>query len=296
MDASPHPRRRSDWLDRRVIAYAHQGGAWEAPSSTLYAIRSALEAGATGIELDVHATSDGHLVVSHDPTVDRTTNGSGNFADLTLAEVRTLDNAYWWAPGADVSPGREPDSYPFRGRAPGDPDFRVATLEEVLEAFPGVVLNLDIKQTAPEVAPYEEALAAVLKGHGRQGDVIVASFLDRATDAFSAFAPDIATSAGTGAVAAFYQAVRAGEDPPPMRHVALQVPASHAGVTLVDEQFVDVAHRAGMAVHVWTIDVETEMERLCDLGVDGIITDLPTTLVRVLDARSASWRPGTSDS
>ncbi|HVB92722.1 MAG TPA: glycerophosphodiester phosphodiesterase [Acidimicrobiales bacterium] len=296
MDASPHPGRRSDWLDRRVIAYAHQGGAWEAPSSTLYAIRSALDAGATGIELDVHATADGHLVVSHDPTVDRTTNGSGNFVDLTLAEVRALDNAYWWAPGADVSPGLDPDSYPFRGRAPGDHDFRVATLDEVLEAFPGVVLNLDIKQTAPEVAPYEEALAAVLKSHGRQDDVIVASFLDRATDAFSSFAPDIPTSAGTAAVALFYQAVRSGEDPPPMRHVALQVPATHAGVTLVDASFIDAAHRAGMAVHVWTIDEETEMQRLCALGVDGIITDLPTTLVDVLDARSASWRPGTDAS
>jgi glycerophosphoryl diester phosphodiesterase len=207
-----------------------------------------------------------------------------------------LDNAYWWAPGADVSPGLEPDRYPFRGRAPGDHDFRVATLEEVLEAFPGVVLNLDIKQTAPEVAPYEEALADILLRHGRQDDVMVASFLDRATDAFSSFAPGIPTSAGTGAVAAFYQAVRAGEDPPPMHHAALQVPATHAGVTLVDEQFVDAAHRAGMAVHVWTIDVETEMQRLCDLGVDGIITDLPTILVGVLDARSASWRPGANDS
>jgi glycerophosphoryl diester phosphodiesterase len=261
----------------------------------LYAIRAALDAGATGIELDVHATSDGHLVVSHDPTVDRTTNGSGNFADLTLAEVRTLDNAYWWAPGADVSPGLEADSYPFRGRAPDDHDFRVATLEEVLDGFPGVVLNLDIKQTAPEVAPYEEALASLLKSHGRQDDVMVASFLDRATDAFSSFAPDIPTSAGTAAVAVFYQAVRAGEEPPPMDHAALQVPATHAGVTLVDEQFIVAAHRAGMAVHVWTIDVEAEMERLCDLGVDGIITDLPTTLVGVLDAHSASWRPETDD-
>jgi glycerophosphoryl diester phosphodiesterase len=146
------------------------------------------------------------------------------------------------------------------------------------------------------VTPYEEALAAALTRHGRRDDVIVASFLDRATDAFSAFAPDIPTSAGTGAVAAFYQAVRAGEEPAPMHHVALQVPASHAGVTLVDKSFIDAAHRAGMAVHVWTIDVEAEMERLCDLGVDGIITDLPTTLVGVLNARSASWRPGTSDS
>jgi glycerophosphoryl diester phosphodiesterase len=281
-------------LERRVIAYAHQGGAWEAPSSTLHAIRAALAAGATGIELDVHATSDGYLVVSHDPTVDRTTNGSGNFADLTLAEVRELDNAYWWAPGADVSPGLAPGRYPFRGRGPGDRDFGVATLEEVLEEFPGVVLNLDIKQTAPEVAPYEEALAALLQRYGRGDDVIVASFLDRATDAFSSFAPDIPTSAGTAAVAAFFQAVRAGEDPPAMHHVALQVPATHVGMTLVDQPFVDIAHRVGLAVHVWTIEEATEMERLCDLGVDGIITDVPTVLVEVLDARSQAWRPGTS--
>jgi glycerophosphoryl diester phosphodiesterase len=280
---------------RRVISYAHQGGAWEGPSSTLYAIRAALAAGATGIELDVHATSDGHLVVGHDPSVDRTTNGSGNLADLTLAEVRTLDNAYWWAPGADVSPGLEPGSYPFRGRAPDDPAFGVATLEEVLEEFPGVVLNLDIKQTAPMVAPYEEALAVMLKRFGRGDDVIVASFLDSATDSFSSFAPDIPTSAGTMAVAAFFQAVRAGDDPPPMRHVALQVPPSYGELTLVDQRFVEVAHREGLAVHAWTIEEESEMHRLCDLGVDGIITDRPTVLVGVLNARHEAWRPGTEE-
>jgi glycerophosphoryl diester phosphodiesterase len=280
---------------RRVISYAHQGGAWECPSSTLYAIRSALAAGATGIELDVHATSDGHLVVSHDPTVDRTTNGSGNLADLTLAEVRSLDNAYWWAPGADVSPGLDPGSYPFRGRAPDDPAFGVATLEQVLEEFPGVVLNLDIKQTSPTVAPYEEALAVMLKSFGRGDNVIVASFLDSATDTFSSFAPDIPTSAGTTAVAAFFQAVRAGDEPLPMRHVALQVPAAYGELPLVDERFVEVAHREGLAVHVWTIEEEPEMQRLCDLGVDGIITDRPTALVGVLNARQEAWRPGTEE-
>ena len=280
---------------RRVISYAHQGGAWAGPASTLYAIRSALAAGATGIELDVHATSDGHLVVSHDPTVDRTTNGSGNLADLTLDEVRSLDNAYWWVPGADVSPGLDPGSYPFRGRAPDDPAFGVATLEQVLEEFPGVVLNLDIKQTSPTVAPYEEALAVMLKSFGRGDDVIVASFLDSATDSFSSFAPDIPTSAGTMAVAAFLQAVRAGDDPLPMRHVALQVPAAYGELRLVDERFVEVAHREGLAVHVWTIEEESEMQRLCDLGVDGIITDRPTALVGVLNARQEAWRPGTEE-
>jgi glycerophosphoryl diester phosphodiesterase len=288
----PHDSsRRSPWPGRRVIAYAHQGGAWEGPSSTLFAIESALAAGATGIELDVHATADGHLVVCHDPTVDRTTAGTGKIAELTLDQARALDNAYWWAPGADVSPGLEPGCYPFRGRGPEDRRFRIALLEEVLEEFPGVVLNLDIKQTAPEVAPYEQTLAALLRRFGRTDDVIVASFLDSATDAFSTFAPEVPTSAGTSAVAAFYQAVQAGETPAPMPHVALQVPATFGGQTLVDQRFVEVAHQQGLAVHVWTIEEESEMERLCALGVDGIITDRPTALVSVLERLGCSWRP-----
>jgi glycerophosphoryl diester phosphodiesterase len=155
-----------------------------------------------------------------------------------------------------------------------------------------VVLNLDIKQTAPVVAPYEEALAVLLRRFGRTDDVIVASFLDSATDTFSTFAPDIPTSAGTVATAAFYQAVQAGERPAPLRHVALQVPASYGDLTLVDQRFVEVAHQEGVAVHVWTIEEEEEMERLCGLGVDGIITDRPTALVDVLTRLGCAWRPG----
>jgi glycerophosphoryl diester phosphodiesterase len=292
MPAPADVLRPSAWLDRRVIAYAHQGGAWEAPSSTLHAIAAALGAGATGIELDVHATRDGRLVVGHDPTVDRTTDRSGAIADLTYDELAGLDNAYWWAPGADVSPGLSPEEYPFRGRAPRDHRFGIALLEEVLEEFPGVVLNLDIKQTAPVVAPYEEALAAMLRRFGRVDDVIVASFLDTATDAFATFAPEIPTSAGTVAVAAFYQAVQAGETPAPLVHAALQVPARFGEMTLVDRRFIEVAHEQGLAVHVWTIEEEDEMRELCALGVDGIITDRPTALVGVLDELGCAWRPG----
>ncbi len=289
MPPSSESAKSLPWVDRRVIAYAHQGGAWEGPSSTLHAIRSALDAGATGIELDVHATADGELVVCHDASVDRTTAGTGQIAELTAAELRTMDNAYWWAHGADVSPGLPPDRYPFRGRAPYDPRFGIALLEEVLEEFAGVVLNLDIKQTAPAVEPYEERLAAMLRRFGRVDDVIVASFIDSATDGFSSFAPEVPTSAGTMAVAGFYQAVRAEEQPPPMRHVALQVPATYGDVTLVDEEFVEVAHRQGLAVHVWTIEEESEMEHLCGLGVDGIITDRPSALVEVLNRLGCAW-------
>ncbi len=190
-----------------------------------------------------------------------------------------------------MSPGLDPDQYPFRGRAPDDPRFGIAPLEAVLEEFPGVVLNLDIKQTAPVVAPYEEALAAMLRRFGRADDVIVASFIDSATDAFSSFAPEVPTSAGTLTSAAFLQSVRAGEVPAPMRHVALQVPARYGEIVLVDERFVAVAHEQGLAVHVWTIEEEAEMEQLCALGVDGIITDRPSALVGVLDRLGGAWQP-----
>ncbi|HLH29417.1 MAG TPA: glycerophosphodiester phosphodiesterase family protein, partial [Acidimicrobiales bacterium] len=180
--------------------------------------------------------------------------------------------------------------YPYRGLAPSDRRFGVATLEEVLETFPGVVLNLDIKQTAPTVEPYEGLLADLLRRFDRTDDVIVASFLDAATDAFSGIAPEIPTSAGTLAVADFYRAVRAGENPAPMRHVALQVPTTFGDLTVVDEEFVAAAHRSGLAVHVWTIEDEDEMRRLARLGVDGIITDRPSALVQVLDELGCRWQ------
>jgi glycerophosphoryl diester phosphodiesterase len=291
MAVTSDARQPSPWLSRRVINYAHQGGAWEGPSSTLHAIAQAIEVGATAIELDVHATADGRLVVCHDPTVDRTTNSTGLIAELSWEEVRALDNSYWWAPGADVTPGLDPDRYPFRGLAPADRRFRIALLEEVLDEFPGVVLNLDIKQTAPQVVPYEEVLASILRRYGRTDDVIVASFLDAATSSFAGFAPEIPTSAGTAAVAEFCRSVIAGEVPAPMSHVALQVPASFGEVPLVDERLVNVAHEQGLAVHVWTIEEESEMERLCALGVDGIITDRPSALTGVLDRLHNAWRP-----
>ncbi len=277
------------WLERRVIAYAHQGGAWESPSSTLHAIAHAIDAGATGIELDVHATADGELVVCHDASVDRTTDRTGSIASFRLAELREMDFSYWWIPGADVTPGRPADEYPFRGRAPADRAFGISTLREVLEAFPGVVLNLDIKQTAPVVAPYEEKLARLLAEYERVDDVIVASFLDPATDAFRGFAPRVPTSAGTIATADAWRAAHAGEPMPESPAVAYQVPERQGDLVVVDEQFVTAAHAAGKAVHVWTINDTESMERLLGLGVDGIISDLPTTLCGLLSARHVDW-------
>ena len=185
--------------------------------------------------------------------------------------------------------GARDADYPFRGRAPGDRSFGIATLREVLERYPGVVLNLDIKQTAPVVAPYEESLARLLAEFGRTDDVIVASFLDPATDAFRTFAPDVPTSAGTMATAAAWQAVQAGEDLPESPAVAFQVPERQGDLVIVDEAFVAAAHRAGKAVHVWTVNDAESMERLLGLGVDGIISDVPTTLCGVLGSAGVAW-------
>jgi glycerophosphoryl diester phosphodiesterase len=261
------------WLARRVLNYAHQGGAAEAPSSTMVALQKAVDAGAHALELDVHCTSDGHLVVCHDATVDATTEATGAIAELTLEEVRGLDNAYRFGPD---------DGFPYRGQGHG-----ILTLAEVLEAFPTTFLNFDIKQTAPAVPPYEAKLAEALRRFGRSDDVIVASFLDHATADFSTHAPEVSTSAGTMAVAQFWKAVQDGEDPPPMRHHALQVPPDYDGTVIVDERFVDAAHAAGTAVHVWTIDDPAEMERLLALGVDGIMTDRPSVLAGVLTKAGA---------
>jgi glycerophosphoryl diester phosphodiesterase len=264
------------WLQRRVLNYAHQGGAAEAPSSTMVALRRAVDVGADALELDVHCTLDGHLVVCHDATVDATTDGTGRIAALSLDEVQALDNGYRF--GAD-------DGYPYRGKGLG-----VATLDEVLEAFPHTYLNFDIKETAPTVPAYEQRLAATLRRFGRSDDVIVASFLDGATEAFSTFAPEVSTSAGTMATAQFWAAVQNDDEPPPMRHHALQVPPDYEGTVIVDDRFVTRAHDAGLAVHVWTIDDPAEMERLVALGVDGIMTDRPSVLAEVL-SRTGAPRP-----
>jgi glycerophosphoryl diester phosphodiesterase len=284
------------WLERRVLNYAHQGGAREGPSSTLHAIEAALAAGADAIELDVHASRDGELVVFHDPTLERMTDGAGRIADHDWAELERLDNAFNFVPGEDAQPGREESAYPLRGRAPTERRLGIARLSEVLDAFPGVPLNLDIKQTAPAVPAYEGLLARMLGAYGRIDDVIVASFDDASTAAFSELAPEVGTAAGSGLLARAGAALLSGRLPDEdvrtelRRHVAVQVPASYHGVRVADERLVSFAHETGLAVHVWTVDDPAEMASLLDAGVDGIMTDRPSVLAGVLAGRGLAWR------
>jgi glycerophosphoryl diester phosphodiesterase len=289
-DRSAFPYRRvpmseNPWLSRRILRYAHQGGAREAPSSTMFAFDTALSNGANAFEMDVHCTTDRVLVVCHDIDVDRTTDGTGPIASITWAEIAELDNAFWWAPGHQAIRGLSPDSYPHRGRAPQDRRLGVARLDEVLQAYPDVVINLDIKQTEPDVEPFEDLLADMLRKYERSDDVIVASFHDRALSRFRALAPEFATSFALHEALDAVGALESGATIDHLTsHVALQIPLRWDGIDrlLISKRLIEAAHANGVAVHAWTIDDRADMELLVDMGVDGIISDCPSVLSSVV--------------
>ena len=292
------------WLERRVLNIAHQGGEIEAPSNTLFAFKTALEKGADVLELDVHATADGELLVLHDATVDRTTNGSGRVDQMTLAQIKALDAAHWFVPGCGTCHGRPAEAYAYRGFATGERpipeelsrfapnDFRIPTLREVLETFPDELINIEIKATLPETTPYEGKLAALLAEFGRTDDTIVVSFLDHAVELFKLQAPSVHTATGTVQTALFWASAQ-GPAPglPNPRYQALQVPIEFQGLTVVTPEFVQRAHANGLAVHVWTINDRAEMEWLIEIGVDGVMTDRPTLLEQVLGERGVKYAP-----
>lgn len=280
------------WLDRPVLHIAHQGGEREAPSNTLYALRTAVDKGADMLEIDVHAAADGELVVVHDDTVDRTTDGSGRVDDLTVEELKELDAAHWFAEGCGACP--DADDHPYRGYATGDRpipddlnaepnDFTIPTLREVLHRFPDQLINIEIKATVPDTTPYERELAALLDEFDRADDTIVASFSDTAMALFAKQRSAVSTAPGLLQIGTF---VLAAQGPlPGVRlpgHHALQVPIAYEGIPIVSADFVADAHANGLAVHVWTISDPDEMRRLLDIGVDGIMTDRPSVLAEVL--------------
>jgi glycerophosphoryl diester phosphodiesterase len=292
------------WLERKPLNIAHQGGEIEAPSDTLYAFKTAQQKGADVIETDVHLTADGRVVVLHDETVDRTTNGSGSVEQMTLAEIKQLDAAYWFIEGEGTvhDPSRAASDFRWRGVATGDKrppkgfgpnDFTIPTLDELLDAFPDTWLNIELKPTVAMTGRLEAAVAELLRAHGRTDDVIVASFNDQSVELFKALAPEINTAAPTAQVAAFWASSQ-GDLPgsPNPQHVALQVPETFEGLTVVTPDFISDAHANGLAVHVWTVNDAADMHRLLDWGADGIMTDRPTLLEQVLAERRGDGKRG----
>lgn len=249
-----------------VIAHQGAGGLW--PSNTLFAFEQAAALGVDVLEMDVHATADGVLVVSHDETVDRLTDGSGLIKEMTLAELQTLDAGYRW----DKDPAA---SYPYRGMG-----LTIPTLEDVLTAFPNMPLNVEIKQREPSIVA---DLCALIREHNRQDAILSASFHPDTMLNFRRQCPDVATSATEPEIRPFFVLNRLYLDAvyrPPAE--AFQVPEYSGDLHVVTERFVRGAHRHNVDVHVWTVDETEEMERLLALGVDGIITDRPDRLLELL--------------
>jgi len=287
------------------LNYAHRGGVIDFPENTLYAYAEVALAGADVLEMDVYQTRDNELVILHDLTVDRTTNGSGRVVDLTLAELRQLDAAYWFVPGVGTPRDRPEEDYVFRGIATGErppppgysaADFRIPTLEEALQRFAGERLNVELKPDLDGEGDYEQQIAGLLLRYGRVNDVIAASFVDSAAIAFKAAAPCIPTSVpldqGTVLVLG---ALGDGIIPPVPEHVAFQVPPDTSQITgegqlpegffleVVTEDFIADSHNANLAVQVWTINDCEDMLRLMELGVDAIMTDRPLLLQSLLE-------------
>jgi glycerophosphoryl diester phosphodiesterase len=302
IDAAPAPAgTENPWLERRVLNIAHQGGEDEFPSNTLYAFKKAIRAGADMLELDVGVTKDDHVVVIHDTSVDRTTNGSGLISDLPLQEVQQLDAAYWFSANGSnhYSHGLDEGAYRFRGVATGKhrppkgfrkADFRVPTLQEVLRAFPRTPINIEIKartkqEEAAEYVYNAEVLARELADVDRD-DLIVASFQQPALDRFRELVPRLGNSPGVAGVAGW---VLDGSPAPPGT-VAFQIPITFKlGDTVYDVTTpanVTRAHGESYAVHTWFGDLDVDgaknWRKLVDWCVDGIMTSHPVQLERTL--------------
>ena len=245
--------------------FAHRGASGERPENTMAAFERAVELGCEYIELDVHAAQDGHVVVFHDDTLERTTNGLGPVGEYSLAALQQLDAGYRFSPD-------DGQTRPFRAS-----DVVIPSLGEVLSSFPQVRFTVEIKQSAP---PIEEAVIAVVNACGRTGDVVLASKEDAVLARVRKLAPDIATSCGFQEIADFIQRVATGrldDYRPPSQ--AFQIPPDYEGIPLVTEATLAAAHRFDLEMHVWTINEPDEIRRLLDLGVDGVMSDFPGRLL-----------------
>jgi glycerophosphoryl diester phosphodiesterase len=242
----------------RPTAFAHRGGSLEAEENTMPAFDHAVRLGYTHVELDVHLTKDGAVVIHHDPTLQRMFGVDRAVADLTLADLAGI-------------------------RTPGG--ATVPLLADLLHAWPGLHVNIETKSDA--VVP---ALAEVIRRADALDRICVGSFAPaRTAAARAAMGPGLCWSPAHAGVARLWAS--GWGLPVPFRFPVVQVPVAWRGIPVVTQRVIRAAHARGIQVQVWTVDDEAEMGRLLDLGVDAIMTDRPTVLKAVLQARG-QWASG----
>jgi glycerophosphoryl diester phosphodiesterase len=239
------------------------------PENTLPAFEHALELGAHGLELDIHQSKDGELVVIHDFTVDRTTQGIGEVAELDLAELKKLDA------GHHFSPHNRPQEYPYRGMG-----IEIPTLRQVLQRFPETLLCIEIKPNKPEIA---EQLAGLLQEYNRVQNTIVSSFYHQVLKRMREILPQLATGASKPEVRRVYILHRL--------HLSwlytpdaevLQIPEKVGSFELARPGLIKQAQDKGQLVQIWTVNQADNMRKYLDLDVHGIITDRPDLLLQIM--------------
>jgi glycerophosphoryl diester phosphodiesterase len=258
--------------DARPRVFAHRGGSRLGPENTLAAFDRGLAAGADGLELDVVFSADGRVVVSHDRTLDRTTDAVGPVGGRTADELARVDAGYRFT---DADGG-----HPYRGRGIGVP-----TLRDVLSRYRDVPIIVEMKLDLPELG---RAVAAEVAAAAAADRVCAAGFGARAVRAAREALPAMATSASRRDVRlALYRSWARW----PVRDTSYggyQIPEASGATRVVSPTFVRHAHEAGLEVQVWTIDLPEDMERLLAWGVDGLISDRPDLAVGVRDRVAAS--------
>ncbi|MCS5688600.1 MAG: glycerophosphodiester phosphodiesterase [Acidimicrobiales bacterium] len=245
----PHP-----YLDTSgPIPIAHRGGAGAWPENTMPAFQGAVDLGFRYVETDVHATADGVLVAFHDDRLDRVTNAVGQISELRWSEVQEA-----------LVDGREP----------------IPRFSELMSSFPDLRVNID-----PKANSAVEPLIRELRELKALDRVCVGAFSDsRLRRIHQEFGDAVCLSMGP--IEVIRARLSSWHFPTKQfRARAAQVPIRQGPIPIVDNRFVSRCHELGLAVHVWTIDEVHEMESLLDLGVDGIMTDVPATLLEVLRRR-----------
>ncbi|MGZ5384108.1 MAG: glycerophosphodiester phosphodiesterase [Acidimicrobiia bacterium] len=261
-------KRAGPFAGEHPIAFSHRGGRLRWPENTLLAFRKSAELGYRCFETDLHLSADGVLMVFHDDTLDRTTEGSGAITGYTAAELATFDAAFRFGSN---------QGWPYRGQG-----ITIPTLEEVVTALPKASFTLELKQ-----AGLAGPLVRFIEKHDLWDRVMVGGYEDAwMKEVRRVSGGRVATSSPRHETLLFWLFSRVGMGAS-IEADALQVPVTHGNLTVVDRRFVRAAHRAGKQVHVWTVNEASEMHRLLDLGVDGLMSDVPDVLLDVLAERGS---------
>ncbi|MEM7436842.1 MAG: glycerophosphodiester phosphodiesterase [Myxococcota bacterium] len=260
----------------RTLNIAPRGGQRARPEHTLLAYDHAFEVGADGLELDVQSTRDGVLVMMFDDTVNRTTDGTGFVREMTFEELRNHDAAWSFTPDGG-------QTFPYRGTG-----VVVPTLEEVLARYPDAPLFIEARQGTP---PIIEPLIAAVRSADATDRVVLTSFNQGRLAEVRQLAPEIATTMASAEVVEFFAVSNQGDPDPGYEPPAefLLVPPILGAFELLHEGFVPTARLYDLRVHVFTINDRDEMVSLIEeTGVDGILSDDPELLERVLEETGAA--------